>query len=83
MTSKCPNCKRNFGTVKGMRIHKSTCDKKQKSKFEKDVERGKEALWNSWGFFVKPNDLIKAFQIIVILLVCGYVLIEIIKTLYF
>jgi len=51
LTSKCPNpnCGKYFDTVKGMRIHKSTCDKKQKpkkSKFEDDVERGKKALLN-------------------------------------
>jgi hypothetical protein len=25
MTSKCPNCGKNFDTVKGMRIHKANC----------------------------------------------------------
>ena len=28
MTSKCPNCGKNFDTVKGMRIHNADCIKK-------------------------------------------------------
>jgi hypothetical protein len=28
MTSKCPNCGKNFDTAKGMRIHKADCLKK-------------------------------------------------------
>lgn len=28
MTSKCPNCGKYFDTVKGMRIHKADCQKK-------------------------------------------------------
>lgn len=37
---------------------------------------------NFEAVFMEPDDLIKAFQIIAILLVCGYALVEIVKTLF-
>ncbi len=52
MTSKCPNCGKNFDTAKGMRIHKADCIKKDPlglKGMHKRIEKNNEQIRKRFG----------------------------------
>lgn len=53
MTSKCPNCGKNFDTAKGMRVHLADCKKKDPLGFrgmQKQFEKNDRQLRKKLGF---------------------------------